>query len=92
MRVDEAIAAEIDPSAYLFLRPLPERPIGVWDLLRFGLRHSGVDAAQILVLGLLGGILAGMVPLATAILYGIIIPGAMRPSCSRWVWHCWLWP
>ncbi len=77
-RVDDAVAAEIDSSAYLFLRPLPERPIGVWDLLRFGLRHSGVDAVQILGLGLLGGILAGLVPLATAILYGLIIPGAMR--------------
>ena len=77
VRVDDAIASEIDSSAYVFLRPLPERPIGVWDLLRFGLRHSGVDAAQILALGFAGGVLAGMVPLATAVLYGIIIPGAM---------------
>ena len=55
VRVDDAIASEIDSSAYVFLRPLPERPIGVWDLLRFGLRHSGVDAAQILALGFAGG-------------------------------------
>ncbi len=80
VRVDEAVAAGIDKSAYLFLRPFPERPIGVWDLLRFGLRHSGVDAGRILGLGLAGGILAGTVPLATAILFGFIIPGAMRPQ------------
>jgi NHLM bacteriocin system ABC transporter ATP-binding protein len=80
VRVDDAIAAQLDSLAYVFLRPFPERPIGVWDLLRFGLRHSGVDAGQILGLGLLGGILAGMIPLATAILYGTIIPGAMRPQ------------
>jgi NHLM bacteriocin system ABC transporter ATP-binding protein len=80
VRVDSGLASEIDTSAYVFLRPFPERPVGVWDLLRFGLRHSGVDAVQILVLGLAGGILAGTVPLATAILYGTIIPGAMRPQ------------
>jgi NHLM bacteriocin system ABC transporter ATP-binding protein len=80
VRVDAATAAEIDTSAYVFLRPFPERAIGIWDLLRFGLRHSGVDAAQILALGLAGGILAGTIPLATAILYGTIIPGAMRPQ------------
>ncbi|MBV8148736.1 MAG: NHLP bacteriocin export ABC transporter permease/ATPase subunit, partial [Candidatus Eremiobacteraeota bacterium] len=78
VHVNDAIAAEIDTGAYVFVRPLPERPVGIWDLLRFGLHHSGVDAMQILGLGLLGGILAGTVPLATAILYGTIIPGAMR--------------
>ena len=67
-------------SAYVFLRPFPERPIGVWDLLRFGLRHSGVDARADSCLGLAGGILAGTIPLATAIVYGTIIPGAMRPQ------------
>ncbi len=80
VRVNDAIAAEIDTGTYVFVRPLPERPVGVWDLLRFGLHHSGVDAIQILGLGLAGGIFAGTVPLATAILYGIIIPGAMRPQ------------
>ncbi len=78
--VDEVVADQIDSFAYVFMRALPERAVGVWDLLRFGLRHSGVDAIQILTLGLAGGILAGAVPLATAILYGTIIPGAMRPQ------------
>jgi len=80
IRVDASLAAQIDAFAYVFLRPFPERAVGVWDLLRFGLRHSGVDIGQILALGLAGGILAGTVPLATAILYGTIIPGAMRPQ------------
>lgn len=78
VRVDAALASEIAPTAYLFLRPFPERPVGVWDLLRFGLRHSGIDVSQILLFGFLGGVLAGTVPLATAILYSTIIPGAMR--------------
>lgn len=78
--VGPELAAEIDVFAYVFLRPFPEGPIGVLDLLRFGLRHSGVTGTQILVMGLAGGILAGMVPLAIAILYGTIIPGAMRPQ------------
>ena len=82
VRVNGAMAASIDALAYTFLRPFPQRPLGVSDLLRFGLRHSGVDLAQILALGLAGGILAGMVPLATAVLYGKIIPGAMRPELA----------
>ncbi len=80
MRVNGATAAEIDVWAYVFLRPFKEGPIGVIDLMRYGLRHSGVDIVQILMLGLAGGILAGAVPLATAIVYGTIIPGAMRPQ------------
>jgi NHLM bacteriocin system ABC transporter ATP-binding protein len=80
VRVNDTIAGEIDTGAFLFVRPLPERPVGVWDLLRFGLHNSGVDVIQILGFGLLGGIFAGTVPLATAILYGTIIPGAMRPQ------------
>ncbi len=80
VRVDGAVAAAIEPAAYVFLSPLPERPIGVWDLLRLGLRHSGVDTAQILGLGFAGGILAGTIPLATAILFGVIVPGALRPQ------------
>lgn len=77
-RVTATVAARIEPSAFTFLRPFPQRPLSVWDLLRFGLRRSGVDVTHILALGLVGGILAGMVPLATAVLYGTIIPGAMR--------------
>ncbi len=80
VRANAEVAAQIDSSAYVFLRPFPEHAIGVWDLLRFGLRHSGIDTAQILTLGFVGGILASMIPLATAILYGTIIPGAMRPQ------------
>ena len=79
-RVDPTLADEIEPMAYVFLRPFPERPIHLIDLLRFGLRHSGVDATQIIAFGLAGGILSGPIPLATAILYGTIIPGAMRPQ------------
>ncbi|HYL28241.1 MAG TPA: ATP-binding cassette domain-containing protein, partial [Candidatus Nitrosotalea sp.] len=78
VRVDAALASEIDASAYLFLRPLPERPVGVWDLLRIGMRHSGVDIVQILTLGFAGGVFAGTIPLAIAILYGTIVPAAMR--------------
>ncbi|HZV77527.1 MAG TPA: NHLP bacteriocin export ABC transporter permease/ATPase subunit [Candidatus Babeliales bacterium] len=79
-RVDAGVASEIDASAYVFLRPFAPGPVGVWDLLRFGLRNSRVDALQILTLGFAGGILAGTIPLATAFLYGTIIPGAMRPQ------------
>lgn len=78
VRLDAAAASQMDRFAYIFLKPFPERSVGVFDLLRYGLRHSGVDGLQILVLGFAGGILAGTVPLATAILYGVIIPGAMR--------------
>ena len=78
--VDQTVAAEIDGFAYLFLRPLPQRPITAWDLLRFGLRHSGIDGFRLFGLGLVGGILASMIPLSTAVLYETIIPGAMLPQ------------
>ena len=74
--VTEEVAASLTPIAYTFYRPFPERPLGVGDLLRFGLRGSGVDLWTVVVTGLLGGLLALVVPIATSLLFDRYIPAA----------------
>jgi NHLM bacteriocin system ABC transporter ATP-binding protein len=74
--VTEEVAASLTPNAYMFYRPFPERALGVGDLLRFGLRGSGVDLWTVVVTGLLGGLLALVVPIATSLLFDRYIPAA----------------
>jgi NHLM bacteriocin system ABC transporter ATP-binding protein len=76
--VNAAVAATLAPDAVMFYRPLPEQPITIWDLFRFGRRGLGRDAAAIVVLGLLGGLLGALMPIATGIVFDTLIPSADR--------------
>jgi NHLM bacteriocin system ABC transporter ATP-binding protein len=74
--VTAEVAASLSPVAYTMYRPFPERTLGVRDLLRFGLRGSGADLWTVLLTGLLGGLLALVVPIATSLLFDRFIPAA----------------
>ncbi len=74
--VTAEVAASLSPIAYTMYRPFPERTLGVRDLLRFGLRGSGADLWTVLLTGLLGGLLALVVPIATSLLFDRFIPAA----------------
>ena len=62
--------------AYSLYRPFPQRSLGVVDLLRFGLRKGGSDLWMIIVMGVLGGLLALVVPIATGLLFNRFIPAS----------------
>ena len=76
--IDEACAATIDPLAHQFYRPMPATPLGPKSL--FGLALGGVrrDLSTILWVGLLGGLLGLVTPIATGQLFDHIVPGAER--------------
>jgi ATP-binding cassette subfamily C protein len=76
--VNATVARTLAPDAVMFYRPFPEQALTVWDLFRFGRRGLGRDAAAIIALGLLGGLLGMLMPIATGIVFDTLIPSADR--------------
>lgn len=71
-------APELRPTAYQFYRSFPRRAVSARELLSFGLRGSRGDLLAALLLGLAGGALALLVPVAFARIVGAIIPIGAR--------------
>ncbi|MET9359298.1 NHLP bacteriocin export ABC transporter permease/ATPase subunit [Streptomyces sp. NPDC006632] len=75
-RVDAGNAGEFERRAVMFYRPLPERPLGAWGLLRFSLRGTRPDLRRLLLAGLVTVALGALVPLATGQVLGSFVPRA----------------
>lgn len=76
--VTQNVATTLEPFGYAFYRRLPGRPLGIRDLLRFGLFGVERDLATVLAMGAAAGALALVPPLATGLVFDSIIPGASR--------------
>jgi ATP-binding cassette subfamily C protein len=77
--VNAASTSLLQGFAYTFYRPFPDRALGLKDLVGYGLENvSKKDLGTVLVMGLLGGILNLMIPLAMGLLFSVIIPMAER--------------
>ncbi|MFD7612602.1 NHLP bacteriocin export ABC transporter permease/ATPase subunit [Streptomyces sp. NPDC059828] len=76
MRVDEDSAEEFEPRAVMFHRPLPERPVNIWRLLRFSLHGTRPDLGALAVAGLVTVTLGALVPIATGKVLGEYVPRA----------------
>ncbi len=74
VRVDEAFAATLHASAYMFYRPLPERALRGRDIARYVLRGSRRDIAIVCGLGLLAAVIALALPLFTNLVFTYIVP------------------
>ncbi|MFJ8309896.1 MULTISPECIES: NHLP bacteriocin export ABC transporter permease/ATPase subunit [unclassified Streptomyces] len=75
-RVDGSNAAEFEQRAVMFYRPLPERPLGKWGLLRFSLRGTRADVRNLVLAGLVTVALGALVPIATGQVLGVYVPRA----------------
>ncbi|HEX6042399.1 NHLP bacteriocin export ABC transporter permease/ATPase subunit, partial [Longimicrobium sp.] len=80
VRVDEALAQQVGPTAYMVYRPFPAEALTPLAVLRFGLHGCRPDVVTALVAALLGAVLGLVLPLATGLLFESIIPGADRPQ------------
>lgn len=78
LRLDARLAAELEPEAYVFSRPLPAERLGALDLLRFALRGQQRDVVLALALGALATLLGMTVPLGTGLLVDEAVPLADR--------------
>ncbi|MGW2861110.1 NHLP bacteriocin export ABC transporter permease/ATPase subunit [Streptomyces sp. NPDC001205] len=75
-RVGADNADEFEPRAVMFYRPLPEKALGKWGLLRFSLRGTRGDVRNLLLAGLVTVALGALVPLATGQVLGVYVPRA----------------
>lgn len=76
--VNAELAAQLEPFAFAFYRPLPIRELNGLDLLRFGMRGAKNDLMMMLLMGIAGGILSMVTPIFIGILFDTTIPRGNR--------------
>ena len=76
--VDAAVAETLSGDAHMLYPPLPERPVGIRDLLRMAFTGRRRDLLTIVLMGFAGGLLGMLVPILTGQLFGSVIPAAER--------------
>ena len=81
--VDEELAAKLRGFAYVFYRPFPPKALTLRDVLFFGLKNCGADAATILLMGIAAGLLGMITPIFTGIIFDTVIPGAQRSALAE---------
>ncbi len=81
--VNEEIAMQLQGFAYVFYRPFPPKALDLRDILSFGLRNCGADAATVLVMGIAAGLLGMVTPIFTGIIFDSVIPGAQRSTLAE---------
>jgi len=79
-QVTEAMAEGMSSLAHYFYATLPNRPLSVGDLLRFGLAPCRNDLLMLAFSGALGGLVATGVPLVTGYVFDTVIPGHQSPQ------------
>lgn len=84
-RVTEEVARSIDPRADQFYAPFPERKLGLRDVVAFGLSRSHRDVLTVVAMTIGAGLLSLVTPLATAMIFNDIIPGADRSALLQLV-------
>lgn len=72
--VTAAVAARVTPSGFIFYRPFPRRPLGVWDLLRFGAVGARRDLGMVLLMGIAAGLLGMVTPIASQRIFDDVLP------------------
>lgn len=79
VHVDSIVAETIKARAYTFYRPLPAKEVGYKDLLHYlGDSIWKTDAAAVLIMGILGGLLGMLTPIVTGIIFDRVIPDGER--------------
>ncbi|MDI5966228.1 NHLP bacteriocin export ABC transporter permease/ATPase subunit [Streptantibioticus silvisoli] len=73
-RVGPDNAGDFEPLAVMFYRPLPERPLAGWRLLRFAVRGTRADGGRMLLGALVSVALGALIPVATGQVLGSFVP------------------
>jgi NHLM bacteriocin system ABC transporter peptidase/ATP-binding protein/NHLM bacteriocin system ABC transporter ATP-binding protein len=88
--VDDDLALAVAPNAWILYPTLPDQPLGLADLLRFGFRAVRGEVRLVLLLAALGGLLGLALPVGAGILLDQVIPEVNLPRIgwSRLVVGC----
>ncbi|MGD3106049.1 NHLP bacteriocin export ABC transporter permease/ATPase subunit [Streptomyces sp. YGL11-2] len=78
IRIGKDNADEFGQRAVMFYRPLPDRPMSMWRLMRFSLRGTRMDVRNLALGGLVTVGLGALVPIATGKVLGVYVPAAER--------------
>lgn len=76
--VDEAEAKAMGPTALSMYRPFPLKELTWWSAFKFGARGLSGDAWMVFGVGVCGGLLGLISPIATGLVFDSIIPSAER--------------
>ena len=76
--VTETLSSTLDAHAYVLYRSFPNRKLNAKDILIFGLRNGKKDLTTILIVGMMSGLLAMAMPIATGVLFDDVIPEGQR--------------
>lgn len=73
-RVDAKLAASISQEAWMLYDGLPAGELGIRDLFRFVMRDTRTFWLEVVITGLLSGLLSLTLPLATNLVFGTVVP------------------
>lgn len=77
-KLDRTLAAALNPFAYMFYRPFPEKALSIRDLLAFGVRNSRHEVLTIVMLTAGIGVVGIALPVLTGVIFDSLIPNARR--------------
>lgn len=76
--VTEAVANQLEPTATVFYRPLPDQKLTAWNLLQFAFHGRQRDIVMVALTGGVISLLGMAIPQATAVLIDDAIPYGSR--------------
>lgn len=68
--------ARLSSSAYVFYRPFPSRLLTPRDIIQVALAGTRRDWLTVVLVGLIGGVLGMLTPVAMSLIFGRILPAA----------------
>ncbi|WP_234537975.1 NHLP bacteriocin export ABC transporter permease/ATPase subunit [Streptomyces shenzhenensis] len=81
--IEKANAAEFEPRAVMFYRPLPDKALSPLGLLRFSMRGTRGDLGGLLLAGLVTVAIGSLVPIATGKVLGEYVPKAQTDLIAQ---------
>ncbi|MEV7982844.1 NHLP bacteriocin export ABC transporter permease/ATPase subunit [Streptomyces sp. NPDC086519] len=81
--IEKANAAEFEPRAVMFYRPLPDKALSPLGLLRFSMRGTRGDLGGLLLAGLVTVAIGALVPIATGKVLGEYVPKAQTDLIAQ---------
>ncbi len=73
--VDESVQQLLEPRAYSFFTPFPKGKLQGKDLISFALQFTYRDILSFLVIGVIGALLALVIPVVGGYVFNTVIPG-----------------